>query len=118
MEEGQEDLMMHVKALQHVLNATLHVVWIETSESSDDTVVKTRLAEFAKRFMLQNYTLNVFRADNEEAGIISFTHQIQASMIAMGTHARKGLSHLLKGSVTEDVVNHIDCPIWTYVIKH
>ena len=37
--------------------------------------------------------------------------------IAMGTHARKGLSHLLKGSVTEDVVNHVDCPIWTYVIK-
>ena len=117
MEEGQEDLIMHVKALQHVLKATLHVVWIETSSTTDPTVVKNELADFAERFMLQNYTLNVFPAKSKESGVIDFTHKIDASMIAMGTHARKGLTHLLKGSVTEDVVNHVDCPIWTYVIK-
>ena len=117
MEEGQEDLMMHVKALQYVLNATLHVVWIETSHTTDHTVVKNQLEDFAKRFMLRNYTLNVFKAKSKESGVIDFTHKINASMIAMGTHARKGLTHLLKGSVTEDVVNHVDCPIWTYVIK-
>jgi nucleotide-binding universal stress UspA family protein len=38
-------------------------------------------------------------------------------MIAMGTHSRRGLAHLFMGSVTEDVVNHIDCPIWTYSIR-
>jgi nucleotide-binding universal stress UspA family protein len=117
MEEGQEDLLMHVKALQHVLKATLHLVWIETSHPTDHTVVKTQLEGFAKRFMLQNYTLNVFKAKSKESGVIDFTHKINANMIAMGTHARKGLNHLLKGSVTEDVVNHVDCPIWTYVIK-
>jgi nucleotide-binding universal stress UspA family protein len=31
----------------------------------------------------------------------------------MATHGRKGLNHLMRGSVAEDVVNHIDCPIWT-----
>jgi nucleotide-binding universal stress UspA family protein len=117
MEEGQEDLLMHVKALQHVLKATLHLVWIETSHFTDHTVVKSQLESFAKRFMLQNYTLNVFKAKSKESGVIDFTHKINANMIAMGTHARKGLNHLLKGSVTEDVVNHVDCPIWTYVIK-
>jgi nucleotide-binding universal stress UspA family protein len=117
MEEGQEDLMMHVKALQNVLKATLHLVWIETSHTTDHTVVKSQLEGFAKRFMLQNYTVNVFKAKTKESGVIDFTHKINASMIAMGTHARKGLTHLLKGSVTEDVVNHVDCPIWTYVIK-
>jgi nucleotide-binding universal stress UspA family protein len=117
MEEGQEDLLMHVKALQNVLKATLHLVWIETSHPTDHTVVKTKLEGFAKRFMLQNYTLNVFRAQSKESGVIDFTHKINANMIAMRTHARKGLNHLLKGSVTEDVVNHVDCPIWTYVIK-
>jgi nucleotide-binding universal stress UspA family protein len=67
--------------------------------------------------MIQDYTVNVFKANNMETGIINFTHWINASMIAMGTHARKGLSHFFKGSVTEDVVNHVDCPIWTYAIK-
>lgn len=118
MEEGQEDLMMHLKALQHLLKATVHMVWIDTaSASSDQAAIKQKLDEFAKRFMMSDYTVNVYKANNKETGIINFTHWIQASMIAMGTHARKGLSHLFKGSVTEGVVNHVQCPIWTYVIK-
>jgi nucleotide-binding universal stress UspA family protein len=118
MEEGQEDLLMHVKALQDVLKATLHIVFIDLSEKSiDPSQIKQQLEAFAKRFMLKDYTVNVFKANDRETGIINFTHWINASMIAMGTHARKGLSHFFKGSVTEDVVNHVDCPIWTYVIK-
>jgi len=118
LEKGQEDLVLHVKALQDVLKATLHIVWIDTSDKSDDhTLIKQQLEDFAKRFMLKDYTINVFKANDRETGIINFTHWINASMIAMGTHARKGLSHFFKGSVTEDVVNHVDCPIWTYVIK-
>ena len=118
LEKGQEDLVMHVKALQDVLKATLHIVWIDTSDKSDDhTLIKQQLEDFAKRFMLKDYTINVFKANDRETGIINFTHWINASMIAMGTHARKGLSHFFKGSVAEDVVNHVDCPIWTYVIK-
>jgi len=118
LEKGQEDLVLHVKALQDVLKATLHIVWIDTSDKSDDhMLIKQQLEDFAKRFMLKDYTINVFKANDRETGIINFTHWINASMIAMGTHARKGLSHFFKGSVTEDVVNHVDCPIWTYVIK-
>jgi len=118
LEDGQEDLVLHVKALQHVLKATLHMVWIDTSDKVDDhAAIKRQLEDFAKRFMLKEYTVNVFKANDREIGIINFTHWINASMIAMGTHARKGLSHFFKGSVTEDIVNHVDCPIWTYVIK-
>lgn len=118
LEEGQEDLVLHVKALQHILKATLHMVWIDTSSKVDDhVIVRKQLEEFAKRFMLKDYTINVFKANDKETGIIRFTHWINANMIAMGTHARKGLSHLFKGSIAEGVVNHVDCPIWTYVIK-
>lgn len=118
LEEGQEDLILHVKALQHALNATLHLVWIDTSTKvSDHNSIKQQIEEFAKRFMLNNYTVNVFKSNNKETGIIKFTQWINATMIAMGTHARKGLSHLFKGSITEGVVNHVEYPIWTYAIK-
>ena len=118
MDEGQEDLLVHVKALQEALDATLHLVWIDTTTGQEDNgAIRKQLDEFAKRFMLKNYTVNVFKANDKETGIIKFTHWINASMIAMGTHARKGLSHFFKGSITEGVVNHVDCPIWTYVIK-
>ncbi len=118
LEMNQEDLIQHIKVLQDFLKATLHIVWINTPGNfTSDTITQVRLKEFANRFMLKDYTLNVFNDTYEDSGVINFAHMIRADMIAMGTHGRKGLNHLMSGSVTEDVVNHIDCPIWTYTIK-
>jgi len=118
LEEGQEDLLMHVKALQHFLDATLHLVWINTPERfiSDD-VTQVQLQDFARHHMLKNFSFHIYNDKDEASGVINFTHSIHASMIAMGTHGRHGLQHMLSGSVAEDVVNHVDCPIWTYTIK-
>jgi nucleotide-binding universal stress UspA family protein len=116
--EHQEDLVMKVKALQNFFKATLHIVWINTPTNfTRDTVTHKRLQAFAKRFMLKDYTINVFNDPYEEAGTINFAHEVGADMIAMGTHGRKGIAHFFSGSVAEDVVNHVDCPIWTYAIK-
>lgn len=116
--DQQEDLTMKVKALQSFFKAKLHVVYINTPGNfTRDAITRERLEEFAKRFMLKDYTLNIYNDPFEEAGVINFAHSINADMIAMGTHGRKGLAHVLSGSVAEDVVNHVDCPIWTYAIK-
>ncbi|MBK6932701.1 MAG: universal stress protein [Saprospirales bacterium] len=48
---------------------------------------------------------------NEEVSILQFAGQEHADLIAMGTHQRQGLSHLLFGSLTEDTVNHTDIPV-------
>jgi len=118
LEQDQEDLVQHVKALQDFMKATVHIVWINTPGNFiSDNITQIRLKEFAKRFMLKDYTLSVFNDTYEESGVISFAHMVKADMIAMGTHGRRGLNHVMSGSVTEDVVNHIDCPIWTYTIK-
>jgi len=118
LDQNQEDLVMKVKALQHFFKATLHIVWINTpGHFSRDTDTFKRLEDFVKRFMIKDYTLNVFNDPYEESGVINFTHHIKADMIAMGTHGRKGLAHILSGSLAEDVVNHVDCPIWTYTIR-
>ena len=118
LEDGQDDLLLHVKALQHFLDATLHVVWINTPERfiSDD-VTQGQLQDFARYHQLKNFSLHIYNDKDEASGVINFTHSIQAGMIAMGTHGRHGLQHILSGSVAEDVVNHVDCPVWTYTIK-
>jgi len=116
--ENQEDLVTSVKALQSFFKAKIHIVWINTPTNfTRDTITQKRLNAFAKRFMLKDYTINIFNDPYEEAGVINFTKDINGDMIAMGTHGRKGLAHLMSGSVAEDVVNHVDCPIWTYAIK-
>lgn len=117
--ENQEELVMKVKALQNFFNATLHIVWINTPFNfTSDSVTHERMNAFAKRFMLKNYTTNVFSHPTEEEGITNFTQMIKGDMIAMGTHGRKGMSHLILGSLAEDVVNHTGSIIWTYALKN
>ena len=116
--EDQEDLVTNVKALQHLFQAKVHIIWVNTpAVNKPENEIRKKLQAFAQRFMFTNFTINIFNYTDEEAGIVAFTNQINADMIAMGTHGLKGIAHLLAGSVAEDVVNHVACPVWTYCAK-
>lgn len=118
-DEDQEQLVERVKALQRFFKAKLHLVHINTPLNfTSDLVTWERLEEFARQHNLKDYTLNVFNHDDEESGILSFSKRIGGHLIAMGTHGRKGLAHLLSGSLTEDIVNHAENTlIWTNGLK-
>lgn len=116
--EDQEDLVMKVKALQNFFKAQLHLVWINTPLNfTPDTVTNKRLEAFAKRFMLKDYTISVFNHTDEESGILEYSNAIKGNLIAIGTHGRKGFSHLINGSLAEDIVNHTKGLVWTYSMK-
>lgn len=116
--EGQEELTRKVKALQAFFKATIHIVYVNTPAMfTSDTVTIKRLKAFAKRFLFKDYTINVFNHENEEGGILQFSDSIGGNLIALGTHGRRGVSHLLNGSLAEDLVNHSKALIWTAAIK-
>jgi nucleotide-binding universal stress UspA family protein len=115
---NHEEIVTQVKALQNFFKATLHVLYVNTpSAFRRDMEIKPQLKAFAKRFMLKDYTLNVWNDYSEEEGLKNFVFENKADMVAMGTHGRRGLNHLMSGSIAEDAVNHINCPIWTYKIS-
>lgn len=114
----QSDLVSKIKDLQSFFSAKLHLLLVNTPNNMLRTKDEIDLMEeFARHYNLSNYTLNTRNDFHEQDGIINFVHEIKADMIAMGTHGRKGLAHLFMGSVTEDLVNHVDCPIWSYLVK-
>jgi len=116
--EGQEDLVMKVKMLQDFFKAHLHIVWINTITGfANDTITYERLNAFAKRFMLKNYSLHVFNHLSQQEGILAFNNLVKGDLIAMATHGRKGLNHIMNGSLAEDVVNHTSAPVWTYRLQ-
>jgi nucleotide-binding universal stress UspA family protein len=43
--------------------------------------------------------------------IVSFAQDIQANLIVMGTHGRRGLDRLVMGSATESVLRKAPCPV-------
>jgi nucleotide-binding universal stress UspA family protein len=110
-----EQLVQNVKSLQHLLKARINLVWINTPANfSDDEKTLKKLNAFAERYMLSDFTLNIYNDTYEESGIIRFAHHINADLIVMATHGRRGLAHVFGGSLTENVVNHIDLPVWTF----
>lgn len=116
--EHQEDLVMKVKALQDLFKAKLHIVHINTPLNfTSDRITIARLKAFASRFMIKDYTINVFNHREEEEGINLFARSVNAELIAMGTHGRSGIAYLVNGSLAEDVANHADSLVWTYVLK-
>jgi nucleotide-binding universal stress UspA family protein len=115
----QNDLISRVKELQFFFAAKLHLLLVNTPNNMLRTKEEMDLMEeFARHYNITNYTVNTRNDFSEQDGIINFTHEIKADMIAMGTHGRRGLTHMFMGSVTEDVVNHVDCPIWTYSVRN
>ncbi len=114
----ENHLVKQAKKLQAFFMAKLHLLLVNTphnlNRTSDEHAV---IEKFAKRHKLENYTVNTRDNFYVENAIIDFVHEIKADMIVIGTHGRKGLSHLFIGSVAEGVVNHLDCAIWTYPIK-
>lgn len=115
LREENEALTLKVKDLQNFFKATLHIVYVNTPAIfKRDYETIGRLNSYAKRYMFKNYKIHVYNDLSEQDGTMNFASDVGADIIAMGTHGRQGLAHLFSGSVAEDVVNHVNCPIWTF----
>lgn len=114
----QMNFIKKVKDLQTFFDATLHILLINTPTNfRRDLEAEEALEEFANHYGLRNYKTYFRNYWHEDDGIIDFAQNEKMDMIAMATHALKGLGHLFTGSTTEDVVNHIHIPVWSYSLR-
>ena len=51
------------------------------------------------------------RIGDPAAAILGAARDVQAEMIIVGTHSKKGVRRLLLGSVSEKIVREADCPV-------
>jgi nucleotide-binding universal stress UspA family protein len=80
-------------------------------------VEKDRLEQLAKLARERipaavRYETLVVSGDPAER-VLNAAHELDADLIVMGTHGRKGLSHLVLGSVAERVVRESPVPVLT-----
>lgn len=117
--ENQHRLISKLKEIQKILNAELHLLKVNTpSHFYTNRQLEEEFDKFIEVHELENFTTNVYNEATEEDGILYFAEEVGACMIAIGTHGRTGLLHLLSGSIAEDLVNHADIPVWTLSMKH
>ncbi len=117
-EGDQAHVVEELFKLQDIFKAKLHLVKINTPNNfeTNRTIFK-EMKSFVEKYNISNYSLNVYNDYVEEDGIIYFCEDIGADMIALATHGRTGIMHLLSGSIAEDIVNHARRPVWTCKLK-
>ena len=115
LREIQDDFMEKLARLQMLFSADIEFLWVKTPHNiENDELVMQEFSKFVSKYKFKDpsfvITNNVFPSD----GILEEAMGLKADMIAMATHARRGISHWLSGSITEDTINHIDIPVWTF----
>ncbi len=94
---------------------TPHFLLVNTPNNFKSTHVAEELARnFLNQFELENYDFSIYNDTDVEKGILNFAERINADLIAMGTHGRKGFARFLNGSVSEDLMNHSPKSIITF----
>lgn len=116
--DDSAEVAIRIKRFQELLGAQLYFVVVNTPgnfESSRNSIL--RIKAFAQKHDFADVTAEIYNSISEESGIIEFAEDVNADMIAMGTHGRTGFLHLITGSIAEDVVNHAKRPVWTFKVK-
>lgn len=97
--------------------AELELAMINTPSSFKPTHIAVDIMKkFISNFSIDNYTINIYNDVNVENGILNFANHINADLIGVSTHGRKGIAHFFNGSISEDLVNHSLRPVVTFKI--
>lgn len=106
-----------IKEFCSLFNSNLHLLKIITKNEFETTAYSNKVFhDFKEEMSLLNATTHLINADSIEEGITYFTKNHPCDVLAVETHGRKGIKHLLNGSIAEDLVNHISVPVLTMKI--
>ena len=101
-----------IKFFADLYKTHIDLLKIITPKDFEPTPISRKLMEdFAKKFNLTDYSINIYNSASIEKGITDFSDEINADLIAIETHGRTGIAHIINGSLAEDVANHIDRPV-------
>lgn len=101
-----------IKFFADLYDSHIHLLKVITPKEFEPTPVSRKLLDrFIKKFDLKNFSVNIYNSQSIETGIIEFSDEVNADLIALETHGRTGLSHLINGSLAEDIVKHEAKPI-------
>jgi len=101
----------------NLFDSKIHLLYVNTIHNFNTTkAVEERIENFLLDFELKNYTQNIYNDISIESGILNFSREMDADLIALNTHGRSGLSQLFNGSIGQELTNHALRPVITFKI--
>lgn len=93
-------------------NAKTHLLKVITPGNFENTPYTEKLMrDFVESVELKNFTTNIFNFESTHKGILEFSKRVDADLIAMTTHGKKGLSKYIVGSTAETVTDDSEVPV-------
>jgi nucleotide-binding universal stress UspA family protein len=113
-----EGAFFSIQRFAEIFDAKIHLLRICTVGEFETTkVCHEKMHHLAKETGLKDYTVNVYNNHTLESGVREFTEMIGADLVAIATHGRDGLFHILMGSRAEELVNHERIPVLSMTIQ-
>ncbi|MDX2305837.1 MAG: universal stress protein [Microscillaceae bacterium] len=107
-----------IKQIQALYDAKLHLVYVNTPGNFQPTFDLNQKAEsFVDAYSIDNYNFYIYCDFVEDDGINHFAEEIQADLILVVSHKRRGFARLLAGSIAAGVVTTSNIPVLTFSLK-
>ncbi len=99
------------------IKAKLHLLFVNTPNNfMTSEEARKQMNEYISGKDFKNYEIHIYNDISVEKGILNFAVQMDAGLIGICTHGRKGIAHFFNGSISEDLVNHANRPVVTFKI--
>ncbi|MGY5849081.1 universal stress protein [Salegentibacter sp. F14] len=118
-DEANRHTLTQAREIAKKLSANLHLLFINTP---NNFITTKEAYEMLERFTtgsevnVDQIKMHVYNDTSVEKGILNFARNLDAGLIGISTHGRKGIAHFFNGSVSEDLVNHANRPVVTFRI--
>ncbi len=119
-----ENMNAYNSAMQlfNTFNSNVHLLYVNiphkfmTSKQMKETA--SEFISLADSGNMKNFEKIIYYNDRSvEEGIHNYSEKINADIVALPTHGRRGLAHFFNGSISEDIANHEGRPVMTFKIK-
>lgn len=104
-----------ITELAGLFGAVVEYTYINTPKHFKDTdYIEKEWRRFSRKYKLENTSFTVFNDHDVQLGIVKMIERSGADLLALPTHGRTGLEHLFNGSYTEDIINDVSVPVYSY----
>ncbi len=112
-------LMPNLKSFLKLIGGALHIVYINTPGQFKTTEeIELQIAQFKERHHLDNQTkCSVYSERTVKKGIMKFASKINADTITLFSKHQDNFLKIIRGDVTEFLVNHATIPVLTFNLK-
>ncbi|GAA4313852.1 universal stress protein [Pontixanthobacter gangjinensis] len=112
-----KELLAKARNFAKTMGAKLHLLFVNTpNDFLTSKEAQQRLEKYMGNTDHKDLEVHIYNDVSVEQGILNFAKKLDAGLIGIGTHGRKGLAHFFNGSISEDLVNHSNRPVVTFKI--